>query len=270
MTKGLAAQARSAIELATKGRWDEALELNRQILHRDPSDFAAWNRTAKALVQLGRYSQARDAFAETLRLDPSNSIARKNLEKLEGLSESGTGNCAVAAEVTPQQFIEDTGKSGITDLTNLGDTETVKRLVSGQPIELSVQNGKLLIYSSAGDYIGQVEPRLALRLSELIKGGNQYQGAITSAQGEQVKVMLRETKVSPEQVGKRSFPTKLADGFRPYVKSRVGLHGPRESRNWPKEYDDSEEDPLDEPVPSGIRIVDDDQKDILEEEEEEE
>ena len=263
------ALARCAIELATKGRWADALDLNRQLLERDPADCAAWNRTAKALVQLGRYSEARHALAETLRLDPANNIARKNLEKLEGLSEGGPPGVAVASEVAPQQFIEDTGKSGVTSLVNLGDPETVKRLVSGQSIGLRRQDGKLLVDTLSGDYVGQVEPKLALRLLDLVRGGNEYRGAVASAREDHVKVMLRETLVSPQQAGKRSFPSKSADGFRPYVKSRGGLSGPEEPRAWPRDYEDLGEDPIDEGVPLGIRIVDHG-KDPLEDDPEEE
>ena len=94
-------------------------------------------------------------------------------------------------------------------------------------------------------------------------------------------MMLRETLVAPDQVGKRSFPSKSADGFRPYMKSRAGLHESEASPDWQKDDDDLEnsqawtkdfeepdEDPLDAVVPHGIRIVDD-QKDSLDEEEEE-
>ena len=260
--------ARNAIELATKGRWADALQINRQILDLDPSDCGAWNRMGKALVQLGRYPGARDAFAETLKLDPSNSIARKNLEKLEGLGEEGAHNPATTAEVSLQQFIEDTGKSAVTPLVSLGERETIKRLVSGQTIEMRMQEGKLLIETSTGDYVGQVEPKLAIRLAELVRGGNRYDGHITSAREEEVKVMLRETVVSPSQVGKRSFPTKSADGFRPYVKGRIGLHDSGKPRNWHKDYEDPDEDVLDDPEPEGIRIVDG-QKDSLDVDDEE-
>lgn len=248
--------ARNAIDLATKGRWADALEVNRHILDMDPSNCGAWNRMGKALVQLGRYPGARDAFAETLRLDPSNSIARKNLEKLEGLSEESARTPAATAEVSLQQFIEDTGKSAVTPLVGLGDRETVKRLVSGQPIELRMEECKLFIYTTNGDYVGQVETKLAVRLAELVRGGNRYQGHVTSAGEDEVKVMLREALVSPSQIGRKSFPSKSADGFRPYVKGRVGLHDSGEARTWQKEYDDPDEDMLDDAEPEGIRIVD--------------
>ena len=260
--------ARNAIDLATRGRWADALQVNRQILDMDPSDCGAWNRLGKALIQLGRYSGARGAFAETLRLDPSNGIARKNLEKLEGLAESGPETPVATSEVSLQQFIEDTGKSAVTNLISLGSVEMIKRLVSGQPIELRLEGCRLLIHTPGGHYIGQVEPKLAARLSELVRGGNRYQGHVTSARENEVKVMLREALVSPAQEGKRSFPSKSADGFRPYVKSRVGLHDNGEPRTWHKDYEESDEDILDDPAPGGIRIVDD-QKDGLDEDEEE-
>lgn len=262
------ALAKNAIDLATKGRWADALQINRQILDLDPSDCGAWNRMGKALVQLGRYPGAREAFAETLKLDPTNGIARKNLEKLEGLAEDGAGAPAATAEVSLQQFIEDTGKAAVTSLVSLGDREAIKRLVSGQPIELRMQDCKLFIETSTGDYVGQVEPKLATRLAELVQGGNRYEGHITSARENAVNVMLRETLVSPTQVGKRSFPSRSADGFRPYMKSGVGLHDSAKPRTWHKEYDDPDEDILDDPDPEGIRIVDG-QKDSLDVDEEE-
>ena len=155
--------------------------------------------------------------------------------------------------------------------------------MSGQSVELRIQDGKLSVDTLNGDYIGQVEPKLAFRLSELVRGGNKYQGAITSAREGQVKVMLRETLVAPDQVGKRSFPSKSADGFRPYTKSRAGLLHETEAspdwqkddddlespQAWNKDYEEPDEDPLDTTVPHGIRIVDD-QKDSLDEEEDEE
>ena len=260
------ALARNAIDLATKGRWADALQINRQILDLDPSDCGAWNRMGKALIQLGRYPGARNAFAETLRLDPSNGIARKNLEKLEGLTEEDP-EIPVVTEVSLQQFIEDTGKSAVTRLTCLGDPSIIKRLVSGQPIELRMEEGKLFIDTASGDYVGQVEAKLATRLAELVRGGNRYEGHITSARENVVNVMLRETLVSPTQAGKRSFPSRSADGFRPYMKSGVGLHDSAKPRTWHKEYDDSDEDILDDPEPEGIRIVDG-QKDSLDVEEE--
>ena len=74
-----------AIQLAMQNRWSEAAELNRELIQEFPKDVDAHNRLGKALMELGRYREARDAYAEALRLDPMNSIAQKNLARLEKL-----------------------------------------------------------------------------------------------------------------------------------------------------------------------------------------
>ncbi len=52
----------AAIQLALRGRWDEAAELNRSIIGAFPTDVEAYNRLGKALTELGRYGEARAAY----------------------------------------------------------------------------------------------------------------------------------------------------------------------------------------------------------------
>ena len=77
-----------AIELATAGRWQEALEVNTECIEVSPEDYGAYNRLGKALMELGQYLDAQAAFSRTLELLPTNSIAKKNLKRLEHLLES--------------------------------------------------------------------------------------------------------------------------------------------------------------------------------------
>ena len=73
---------REAVALATESRWEEAAEINRQLLEVQPESLDAWNRLGKALLELGDAAGARDAFAESLRIDPTNVIALKNASRL--------------------------------------------------------------------------------------------------------------------------------------------------------------------------------------------
>ena len=73
---------REAVALATEYRWEEAAEINRQLLEVQPGSLDAWNRLGKALIELGDTAGARDAFAESLRIDPINVIALKNAGRL--------------------------------------------------------------------------------------------------------------------------------------------------------------------------------------------
>ena len=204
------------------------------------------------MMELGQYSEAREAFGQSLQLDPGNNIAKKNLQRLEALSEEGTVRQTAKREISPHEFIEDTGKAGVTKLFKLGDPETVVRLGSGESVTLRMEDGKLLIDTSHGEYIGQVEPRLASRLLELAEGGNRYEGAITGAGEDGVRVILREVFQAPEQIDKVSFPSKTADGIRPDVKESIKRYELGEQPQWSGDDDEAP----DETVPEGITIVD--------------
>src|SRR5205814_6163999 len=82
-------KSEQAISLAMKNRWDEAAQLNREILDIFPNEVDAYNRLGKALTELGRYAEARDAYAQAVKLDPLNGIAAKNLQRLGKLATEG-------------------------------------------------------------------------------------------------------------------------------------------------------------------------------------
>src|SRR3954468_7144424 len=75
-----------ALELAGEGRWEEAEQGNRDILTRFPRDFEAMNRLGKALAEQHRYSEARDVYQGVLEIEPTNTIAKKNVARMELLS----------------------------------------------------------------------------------------------------------------------------------------------------------------------------------------
>src|SRR5258708_39631633 len=79
-------KSEQAISLAMKNRWDEAAQVNRDILDLFPNEVDAYNRLGKALTELGRYAEARDAYSQAVKLDPLNGIASKNLQRLGKLA----------------------------------------------------------------------------------------------------------------------------------------------------------------------------------------
>jgi hypothetical protein len=74
-----------------------------------------------------------------------------------------------------------------------------------------------------GTRIGELDQTLARRLTRLIQSGNEYQAGIVGADGNEVRVMIRETLQSPKNAGRLSFPPRSsAESLpRPYV--REGL-----------------------------------------------
>jgi tetratricopeptide (TPR) repeat protein len=74
--------ARQAVELALMGRWDEAVQMNLNILEQFSDDIQARNRLGKAYSELGRSDEAVEAYEQSLERQPSNAIARRQLTEL--------------------------------------------------------------------------------------------------------------------------------------------------------------------------------------------
>lgn len=218
-----------AIQLALQNRWEEALATNRAILGLFPDDVDAYNRLGKALTELGRYAEAREAYAKALGLDRTNTIARKNLERLAAMAQRAAAmpRPEVGRKVSPNLFISEVGKSGTTTLINT-PPEVLTRAMVGDEVFLRGKGSTLVVENAKGEYLGQVEPKLGLRLLKLMEGGNQYTTAITSLSEDTARVLIKETYQHPSQAGKLSFPPTGGEGFRPYIKESVLKYGAKE------------------------------------------
>lgn len=213
----------NAIKLATQGKWEEAIQTNRDLIDLSSQDVEAYNRLGKALMELGRYRDARDAYAESVKIDPNNSIAKKNLARLEPLAEALPEDGEATRErVDPRIFIEETGKTGHTSLLSLAEAATIARLTTGDQVYFQIEGQALKVLNSRGEHLGELEPRLAVRLLSLMNGGNEYAAAVTSLSGG-VKIIIKEMVQHPSQAGKVSFPARASTGdtFRGYIKGSV-------------------------------------------------
>jgi Tfp pilus assembly protein PilF len=208
-----------AIELAMASRWEDAISENRQIIASFPAEADAHNRLGKALSETGKIKEAREAYQRALEIDPGNSIARKNLERLQTLK--GKAEPDRAQQVDASLFIEEMGKTGVTTLRP-ANIKLLATLSAGDEVALAPVGSRLTVETAAGDYIADVEPKLALRLSKLIAGGNKYAAAVAGLETDAVRVIIKETFQDPTQVGRLSFPAgKAGDLVRPYTKESI-------------------------------------------------
>jgi len=233
-------RAQQAIHLAMQGQWQEAAAVNRAIIAVFPNDVDAYNRLGKALAELGRYSEAREAYGRTLELDPLNSIGQKNLARLATLGEGAAVQAEGGQKLSPQMFISEMGKTGITVLTRPA-TEVTARMTAGDQVFLRRQNNTLVVESSQGEYLGEVEPKLGMRLIKLMEGGNEYAAAIATLNQDDVRVIIKETFQHPSQAGKPSFPPTAGDAFRPYTKEGLLRRDVEEEEESFEEGDDTED-----------------------------
>jgi tetratricopeptide (TPR) repeat protein len=209
-----------AIALAMQSRWEEAAAVNKSIIEMFPDDADAFNRLGKALTQMGKYAEAKEAYRHALEIEPTNSIARKNLDRLSHLSEAGSGQKG-GKQVSAHLFIEETGKTEVTNLHQVAPRQVMAKLAAGDPVYFKAKRQRLIVENVDGEYIGEIEPKLGLRLIKLMEGGNKYTAAIARISEDKAKVMIKEVYQHPSQAGRPSFPTRTADDFRPYVKNTV-------------------------------------------------
>ncbi|MEX2315285.1 MAG: tetratricopeptide repeat protein [Thermomicrobiales bacterium] len=200
--------AEMARELATEGKWSEAIEINQQLIERSPKDVDAHNRLGKAYFELHRYRSAYEAYGTAASIDPANVIAQRNLSRIEPLKaidEDGDVQ-PMQQVIRPGVFIEEVGKTYVDDLVNVAGQEVLTELSSGNKLSIEVDGDDVKVNDQNGRYIGQVEPRLAKRLGELVALGNQYEVYVTSSSGQSVRVIIREEHKTPEMGNRLSFP----------------------------------------------------------------
>lgn len=197
-----------ARDLAGESRWAEAIEVNQQLIERSPKDVNAFNRLGKAYFELHKYRSAYEAYSTAAAIDPANVIAQRNLSRIEPLKaieEDGEVQ-AMQQVIRPGIFIEEVGKTYVDDLVNVAGQEVLTELSSGNQLTISVDGDDVQVNDQTGRYIGQVEPRLAKRLKELLSLGNRYEVFVTSSSGQSVRVIIREAYKHPEMGNRLSFP----------------------------------------------------------------
>ncbi len=194
--------------LAGEGRWAEAIEVNQQLIERSSKDVNAFNRLGKAYFELHRYRSAYEAYGTAVAIDPANVIAQRNLSRIEPLKaiEEDGDVQAMQHVIRPGIFIEEVGKTYVDDLVNVTGQEVLTELSSGNQLTIRVEGDDVMVIDQTGRYIGQVEPRLAKRLVELIEIGNLYEVYVTSSSGQSVRVIIREAEKNPVMGNRLSFP----------------------------------------------------------------
>ena len=223
----------AAIAYAFERRWDLAAEENRALLEQQPEDIEAANRLGKALTELDDPGAAIVAYRRSLEIDPGNTIARKNIARLETAAPAAKGKAREGKArkpgggeaIRPDALIEESGKSAVFELQRL-NTRALKRLSAGDPVQLqaSEEHG-LDVRSTTRAVLGHIEPRAGQRLRRLIEGGNRYEGAIRAIGDGTVTVIVRETYRHPSLLDEASFvrpaPERRKTTPRAYTRSSV-------------------------------------------------
>lgn len=244
-----------AVQFATQSRWDDAITANKAIIAVFPEEADAYNRLGKALSETGKIKEARVAYQKALQLEPTNMIARKNLDRLA--SARAKTEPDKAQQVDTSHFIAEMGKSGTTSL-KLANRKVLATLSAGDEVALKGVGSRLTVETMAGEYLNDIEPKLAMRLAKLIAGGNKYAAAVAGVTSESVRVIIKEAFQHPSQVGRLSFPAgKAGDMVRAYTKeSLVRTDMDEEEDGADEEWDDTADEPEPEVEPREVNLFD--------------
>jgi tetratricopeptide (TPR) repeat protein len=212
-----------AIRLAMESKWEEAVEINQLTLENFGPDDQAYNRLGKALTELGRLEEARDQYEKSLKLNPFNTVAKKNRSKLEVLIQHKDDIKTGVTRVDLNLFVEEMGKTVITQLEAVDDPKVCDKVVPGDIAELAVTGDAITVTTLRGIKLGQLEAKMARRLIKFMQGGNRYQSGVTGCENGQIRVIVRETYQDPKFAGKPSFPMrqKREVAFRPYARESL-------------------------------------------------
>lgn len=195
--------------VALTGDWEQALEMNTSFLERFPRDSQALNRKGRALLELGRLQEAWDAYSEALNADPANMIARRNLQRLEMLSEGDASIVSAGKQVSSPRggvFIEETGKTWVDELTRAVDDAVLATVSPGEQLEFTIDGSNVRVASRGGKHLGELEQRIAQRLIDLIEGGIVYEIYALGMSGHSMRFILREAHRDPSLVGRLGLP----------------------------------------------------------------
>jgi tetratricopeptide (TPR) repeat protein len=232
-------RSEKAIQLAMQNKWQEAADVNRQILEHFPNDVDTLNRLGKALMELGQFAESRDQYAKATKADPSNGIAAKNLVRLTKLAEEAAASPVAtvhqAQRVDPSVFIEESGKTAVTDLVDRAVFHDIATLTAGDKLTLQVEGGIVRLIAPGDVVVGQLEPKLAQRVMRLVGAGNRYSAAITSIDEQHVRIIIREEYRDPSMRSRPSFPTQSGPEIRPYTRDST----------FRTDLDDDDDDSLD-------------------------
>jgi tetratricopeptide (TPR) repeat protein len=268
--------SKEAIDLALQGRWEEAEAVNRDIIEKFPNDVEAYNRLGRALTELGDFDGAKEAYLKALKLAPDNAIAKKNLARLTGLSESMANlnsnfqkastsrsmTSGQARRVALDLFITEMGKAGVVNLHSVASSDVLAKAGFGDPVHLEARGQHLIVTTERGECLGEVEPKQGLRLAKLMRGGNEYAAAILNVGEGKVQVIIKEVYQHPSQAGRPSFPVKAAEHLRTRIRESLLRRGiiTDEDESSPEVGYLEEEEPSseDEALPDGFTIVGED------------
>lgn len=187
---------RHAINAALTSDWQKAIAANKSLLAENKEDINSMSRLAHAYVQTGKIKEAQKIYKKILALDKYNTIAAKNLEKLNAMPKSAKTAFRPKSPtvVSPSLFIEEPGKTKTVALINTAPASILLRLNPGEAVFLHPKKHAIEVRTVTKVYIGALPDDFAFKLLRFLKAGYGYEVFIKNTTKNSITVFIRETK----------------------------------------------------------------------------
>jgi len=197
---------KSAIREATNNNWEKAKKLNLAILNITKNNIETLNRLGISYMKLLDKKNATKCFQYVLKISPNNTIAQKNINKLQlNLPKKKKS----LDKIDTSNLVNETGKS-----INLKCNITNSKKIFNQGIDtgskLTIKNEK----TSIGIYKGNskiliIENNISKRISNLINLGNEYSCTVLGVSENSININIKEISKSNKTIQIISFPEYL-------------------------------------------------------------
>lgn len=205
-----------AINEALRGHFEKAIEINKEIINIDPSNFDTYLRLGFACFQINDLKHARKYYQKALKIQPANQIAKINLDKIKILEKKGRFKISKrsADELNPNLFLNIIGKTKVIPLVNLGQINLLVKLKVGQRIYLKIKKRKIEVRTEVNEYVGALPDDMSKRLIFFIEAGAQYTSYIKEAFKNEVDIFVKEEKKGKKVERYISFPRNIQDDLK--------------------------------------------------------
>ena len=88
------------------------------------------------------------------------------------------------------------------------------------------QGSGIFAYDPNNECLGQLDPKLGIRLQRLMAAGNRYEAAVIGIKPRGISVILRETYQHPSMRNVCSFPARANEENRVYVEENFSIYSP--------------------------------------------
>jgi len=204
-----------AVGAAINKNWPVAIEVNQKILESQPEKIAALNRLGRAYSEINQIAKAKKSYRSVLKINPNNTIAQKNLERLD--NQKGTKTETENSQpINLENFLEEPGKTKTIKLIKVASPSILNQLRSADFVLLKPKKRIINVTDQKNIYLGIIPEDLSYRLIKLIKGGNRYQALVKGSNRREIEIFVREVFRSKKFENLPSFPPV---GSKTYISS---------------------------------------------------